>query len=836
MPDAPPGTDLRLVPAALAAWTCCAVAVGAEARDVVVLGGTLAAAAAAAGLASVAGWSARRRSGPVRSGRAAPWPAGGTALGTAWLTLAALIAVTASCAVQLNLRQGGLLGELVAARAVVEVVGVVRAEVVQVPDPWPDADRSAESAAGADPVTDDDGPAFDDSRRYRTVIAVERVTGRGRTGGAAAGLLVLGGAQWTDVPYGARVQVSGRLGAVDGGELRGLISTSGDVRVVDRPGAVDRAVTSLRSALLEVTDGLPPDARGLVPGAAIGDTSRLPADLDQAMRDVGLTHVTAVSGGHFAVLSLSVLGLTSLLRLPRPLRALVSVLVMAGFVLLVHPEPSVVRAAAMGALAAIGLLIGRPSRAAPALGGAVILLLVLDPWLARSYGFVLSVLATGAIVLLAPPLAEALGRLVPRGLAVAVAVPAAAQAVCAPVIVLLDPAVSVYAVPANLVAAPALLPATLLGVAATLTAPWFPALAGALAHGAGWATWWIAEVARFCAALPGARHGWPAGPGGLLLLLGLTAVALVLVIGAHRVPIGRRRLVLAAALCLALLLVPQVRARVLGVLPDGWPPPGWRTVLCDVGQGDTLVVRSGPSAAVVIDVGPDGRAADDCLDALGIDRIELLLLTHFHADHVGGLDAVLAGRQVDRAVVSPFRAPAGQVRRAEGALDAAGVPTEVGLTGGSGQAGEVRWTVLRPDRAPGGPVQDATGQEINDASVVVLLEAPDLTVLALGDVEPTAQDALLVGLRQSMVGPPDVVKVAHHGSANQSEDLAGWLGAPLALVSAGADNTYGHPAASTIDLYRSAGSVVLSTHVCGDIGVSGDLGGGRLLVTARCLG
>ena len=811
------------MPAAVAAWVACGLAVGAEAREVVVVGGTGVVLSAVL-LASAGRWSARR----ARARPAGPEP--GDGLGTAWLALAAVIAVTSSCAVQLDLRAAGLLDELVAARAVVEVIGVVRAEVVPVPDPWLAAEwpAAASGAGGHEPVLGEVG-------RYRTVVAVEQVTGRGRTSGAAAALLVLGGPSWADAAYGTRVQVVGRLGQLDGGDLRGVLSTSGEVRAVTGPGPVDRTVERLRSALLAVTDDLPADARGLVPGAAIGDTSRVPPDLAQAMADVSLTHVTAVSGGHFAVLSVSVLALTALLRMPRPLRGVVSAAVLAGFVLLVHPEPSVVRAAVMGALTALGLLVGRRSRAAPALGGAVVLLLVLDPWLARSFGFALSVLATGAIVLLAPALATALGRVVPRPLAVAVAVPAAAQAVCAPVILLLDPGVSLVAVPANLAAAPALLPATLLGVGATLTAPWLPGLAGGLAQGAGWATWWIAEVARFGAGLPGARQAWPAGPIGLLLLVVLTTAALAVVLGSHRLSTRSRRGALAGVLCLVLLLLPPVRARVLGVLPDGWPPPGWRTVLCDVGQGDSLVVRTGPAAAAVIDVGPDGGAADTCLDALGIERIDLLVLTHFHADHVGGLGPVLAGRDVVRAVVSPFRAPGEQADRALDALDAAGVPTDIGLVGAHGQAAAVRWTVLWPDRMTRGTVQDATGQEINDASIVVLLEAPDLSVLALGDIEPTAQDALLVGVRRWMSSPPDVVKVAHHGSAHQSEPLARWLGSPLALVSAGADNDYGHPAPSTIELYRSAGAMTLSTHDCGPVAVAGDRGDGQLVVTAACL-
>ena len=439
MPEARAVTDLRLVPAALASWAACAVAVGLDARGAGLL----------AVLLVVAAIGALRLARPRARAAVA-------------LVLISALAVLASCAAQLYLRDAGPLTELASERAAVEVTGVVRAEVVPAPTPWSQA-----------------GP----TQRYRTVVSVEQVTGRGRTGEAAAAVMVLGGRQWHDVPYGSRVRTSGRLNPADRGEeLRGVLISWGPVEIVDHPGPVDRYVTRLRTALLQASDGLSPDARGLVPGAAIGDTSRVPTDLDQAMRDVSLTHVTAVSGGHFAVLAVTVLGLTALLRLPRPVRAAATGLVMAGFVLLVHPEPSVVRAASMGGLMVVGLLAGRPSRAVPALAASVVLLLILDPWLARSVGFVLSVLATGAILLLAPALASTFERLVPRWIALVVAVPVAAQAVCAPVVLLLDPAVSTYAVPANLLAAPALVPATLLGVGATLAAPWWPGLAGLLVH------------------------------------------------------------------------------------------------------------------------------------------------------------------------------------------------------------------------------------------------------------------------------------------------------------------------------------------------------------------
>ncbi|GMA25510.1 hypothetical protein GCM10025864_32690 [Luteimicrobium album] len=218
-------------------------------------------------------------------------------------------------------------------------------------------------------------------------------------------------------------------------------------------------------------------------------------------------------------------GLCALLGLGRWARLAVLAPATAGFVLLVRPDPSVVRSAGMCAVVLLGTALGRSARAVPALAASVVVLLVADPWLARAFGFVLSVAATAGIVLLAGPLARRLSAWLPRHLALVLAVPVAAQAACGPVLVLLAPAVSLWSVPANLVADPALAPATVLGVLATLLAPVWPGGAHMLAWVAGCATWWIARVAIVAAGLPGASVPWTGGPVGAVLLAVATAAA-----------------------------------------------------------------------------------------------------------------------------------------------------------------------------------------------------------------------------------------------------------------------------------------------------------------------
>lgn len=673
----------------------------------------------------------------------------------------------------------------------------------------------------------------------RWVLAVDTLEARGATTRSPAHVEVTGPPPGPR--YGARVRVTARLRSGEPGAGEAARATADEPASETRPPSAFLAGThAMRAALLDVTDDLSAQARGLVPGAAVGDTSRLPDDLDGAMRVTGLTHITAVSGGHFAVVIATLTALGAMLRLPRVARVAVLVVASIAFVLLVRPEPSVLRAAWTCAVALLGLALGRPSTGFAALATAATALLVVDPWLARSYGFVLSCAATAGLVLIAGPFARRLAPWTGAPAGLALAVPVAAQAACGPVLVLLEPSLPMTSVLANLLAAPALVPATVLGLAATLLAPWTPGVAYAVAWLAGLATGWITLVARWCAGLPLATLPWPGGAGGALLLGGLTGALLVVVLrrpagpgwphtwreagprtarAARRAVRRRRRwpLMLTLALCAGCLAVVVAVPR---LVPAGdRVPADWEIVACDVGQGDALAVRTGPASAVVIDAGPPGSAAGRCLDRLGVERIELLVISHFHADHAGGLDGVLAGRSVDAALVSALDQPSDQAEHARGLLADAGVPVRVAATGDSGTAGTTSWRVLGADASGdgGGRAGEEGGDGANGASVALALRtAHGVDLVALGDLEEQGQETLLAGLRDAGVaGQVDVVKMAHHGSRSQSAALAALLSPRVALVSVGSDNTYGHPTDQALDLYAGLGAALVRTDECG---------------------
>ena len=627
---------------------------------------------------------------------------------------------------------------------------------------------------------------------------------------------------WLRLVPSTAVTATARFAPDTRGAAAAVLHVHGPPRVTGPPTRAQRVAAEFRTGLREAAAPLPGDARALLPGLVVGDTTALPADLKDAFKATELAHLTAVSGANLTIVLIVLIGPPGLAirserrglaaRLGLPLRwtAVLGAALTLGFVLVCRPGPSVLRAAVCGLIALLAIATGRRRSLIPALAAAVLLLVLYEPDLARSPGFALSVLATGSLLTLAPRWSEALHRRgVPPRLAEALAVAAAAQAVCGPVIALMSSRLSLVAVPCNLLAEPAVGPATVLGFAALVVAPFAPTAARALAWLAGWPTRWIAAVARHGAALPGAEIAWPGGWPGAVLLAAVTAAALV----AGRRLAHRPWLVAACAFALLLALVrPVPLPRVTAV----WPPGDWRFAMCDVGQGDALALSSGPGAAVVVDAGPDPAPVDRCLRDLRVTVVPLLILTHFHADHVDGLPGVLRGRRVGAIETTVLDQPAGRAARVRQEAAAAGVPMRRVSQGEEQRVGPLSWQVLWPPPS----AADLPADQPNDASVALLVRDRGLTLLLMGDVEPDVQAQMLA--RYPDLPRVDVVKVAHHGSAYQDPALYARVRPRLALVSVGAGNPYGHPAPRTVAELRALGAVVLRTDEDGPVAVTGD--------------
>ncbi len=767
--------DARLLLPALVGWLSLVACQGASPW------GQLAGAGIAAGAAGVA-W---------RWGAARPWAA---ALALTGVIVSLMLC---SAAGQGMRNRAGSVPDLAAERATVELAAIVAAEPRVLAA---DAERPL---------------------RVSVLVDITHVVGRGQGSLVSTPVLIIGDASWAELAWRDRIEASGRLSPADSGQsLVAILAARGPPRRVGDGGLIVAAAESVRHGMRQAVDGLPEDPRGLLPALVVGDRSLTPPALTDDMRTTGLTHLSAVSGANVSLILLAVLGCCRLGGLPRRLRPWVAGLALAGFVVLARPDPSVLRAAVMGSIGLVGMLASRRASGLPALAGAIVVLLCLDPALATSYGFALSSLATLGLLVFARPWAHYLSQRLPprlRFLGPAIALPLAAQATCAPVLVLLQGSISVVGVLANVAAAPLVAPATIVGILVALSALLSPGLAAAVAWVAAIPAGGIGWIAHACARVPLGSVPWPSSVPGALLLAGLTVV--VLTMGAWLLrSASRHRAALVALLILVLALLWPVG-------DPGWPVPGWRLAACDVGQGDALVVATQPGHALVVDAGPDPSVVDGCLRRLGVSEVDALVLTHYHADHVNGVPGVLHGRTVHAVYATPVEEPQAQARTLARVLAEAQVPLRSMVACDVLVAGDV----VAQARWPGPPI---TGGSVpNNAGVVLDVSAPGVRLVLLADIEREAAVALRRGWvrgcgtsapaaaepEPERSGRADVVKVPHHGSANQDPQLLADLAAPVSVISVGADNDYGHPAPSVLTALARQGSVVYRTDRDGDI-------------------
>ncbi|MET7767359.1 ComEC/Rec2 family competence protein [Nocardia sp. NPDC005366] len=681
-----------------------------------------------------------------------------------------------------------------------------------------------------------------------------------RAGGSV--VILGGGDDWKRVLPGQRIEFRARVESPRHRDLTvAALHALGSPRPVGTLPWWQRAAAHARSDLVDAAaEALPAAPAGLLPALVVGDTSALHESVRTDFELAGLQHLTVVSGANFTIVLSVVLLVVRLLTLgPRPSAAIAAVTLLM-FVVIARPDPSVLRAGAMGAITLLALVTGRRKQALPALCAAVIGLLAFWPELAVSAGFALSVLATAALILLAPSWAD---WLCARGWwrlpAELVAVSAGAFVVTVPIMVALSGRVSLVAILANILVAPVVALITVIGAVGAATASCWPSLAEIVLRAAGPPLWWLLAVAERSAALPGATVVVPGGSAG-----GFLAAALVtaLVCGLRSAPL--RKLIGVIVLGCAVILIP-VRIR-----HPGWPPSDWILAACDVGQGDALALSLGDGTAIVIDVGPDPRTVGACLDRLRVERIALLVLTHPHADHIAGLNGALHGRSVAAIAVapheldapvtdsprraatptgddvaSPGRDAASPGRDAASERDTRGVVEDAARVGAvaaraaitvlelsAGQLldfGEVRLEVLAPVASAQPRARGAEGA--NDRSLVIAASTPVGRILLTGDIEAPAQHRLLV--RDADAVRADILKVPHHGSRTTTKEFLAAVRPRLAVVSVGAENTFGHPNPEILAELENLGATVVRTDRDGDILVVGSASSPGVMTSRR---
>mgnify|MGYP000518776646 FL=1 len=590
---------------------------------------------------------------------------------------------------------------------------------------------------------------------------------------------------------GQRFSAQGRIVASKEARVAALVVIKDDIEIQTQPSRWASALGAIRLGLRSLSgDG---NAGALIPGMVLGDTSKQSVEFKNSMRRSGLTHLVAVSGANFALVSAFVLWMMQFLFARMKFRLSATAISLIAFIALVRPSPSVLRAAAMAAvlLVAQGTKKGRDSL--PALGFAMAAVVVVDPWQARDAGFALSVLATAGLLLFAPVLIEKLSIHLPGKLAQALAPPIAATVFCSPIIVALSGYLAPMSVIANLLAAPFVAPITIVGFIAALFSPFAPLISTVLIWFIRFPAGAIALIAHWASSFPVLTL--QSGKIGFLIVASFT-------LGSWLLKKWFKHIIVFTLVILISITWLQ-----------RWPGGDWQVANCDIGQGDSMVINLGNHRGIVIDVGPNPVAEDRCLKALGIKEIPLLILSHFHADHVAGLTGAIKNRAVGQVWVSVNSAPLIESAKAQAALK--GVEMIKAVRGMSARVGPLTIRVLWPTlSATSFEEMPGDGSQINNSSIATLITSDAFSLFAGGDLEPPVQEILVKD-----VGPVDIYKVCHHGSRYQDLAFMSALHPRISIISVGAGNTYGHPAVQTLQALARLGSEVLRTDIDGAVAV-----------------
>lgn len=569
-----------------------------------------------------------------------------------------------------------------------------------------------------------------------------------------------------------------------------VVLRGGGFRVVGRRGGLGAVADALRSGVGRSLEAIPPgERRAVLAGVVLGEDEGLDQELRDRFRASGLYHLLAVSGQNVAYVVIGMILLAWTLGFPRWMGEIGALGAVFAYVLSVGWQPSVVRAGVAGGLASLAWLAARPrDRWYFLLVGAAVLL-AWNPYSVLEPGFQLSFAAVAAIFVLVPRIEARLeGYPLPAKLAEVVALSAACGAATAPILWLQFGAIPVYSLVANALAAPIVAPLLGLALAAAALHPVVPEAAAALV----WIDAWLAAYLAFCARLVGGLPYAQVESGVAVLALLGGALFLTLLVRARRRWAWRST----AVACGLVLVFVAWRS-----VPDDSPPvpDGLRITVLDVGQGDAILLQV-PQGAVLVDQGPPEADVAGQLEDLGVERLEALVLTHPQRDHIGGAVDVLDAIEVG-AVLDP-RIPA-ESEDHDAAVDAAEenhVPVIPTRAGQHLRIGALRLRVLWPD-GPGLP-----GDDPNNRAVVLVASYGTIDALLTADAEGN----VTVPIRPP---PVEILKVAHHGSADDSlPALLDLLDPEIAVVSVGRDNDYGHPTQSTmatlggfsdLDVYRT---------------------------------
>ena len=598
--------------------------------------------------------------------------------------------------------------------------------------------------------------------------------------------------------------------------------------------SVRAALVKMRTDLADsVSSLLPEPEASLAIGSLLGGRSRLPRDLVEGMDNTGTSHLIAVSGQNVSLLAgLLIAGLAWVIgRRPAAWAALVGIVFYCA---LVGGQASVIRAGMMGAIYVIAVAVGRQNTSTVALALAGAVMTAWDPQLAHDISFQLSFAATSGLMVMAPGLSRLLTACAPaarsaavRPLTDALAMTVAAVVFTAPVTAVVFHRVSLTAPIANVLVVPAFATVVVTSVVAApvnLALPW-------LARPLAWLAWlpaaYTVEVVNHLKVVsplaldlgswgvPVAIVWYSAAFGATRWLDGIRLPA-----AARAAPAAGRRLVLPAAVGAALIGL----SGVVWLTALSGSGEQLRVTVLDVGQGDAILVEDSAGHRILIDGGPSAAAIESALGRhlpFYDRRIDLVVLTHAQADHIGGLPAVLDHYQVGAVMEGSTEAESAAYLAWRQAIEESGAPRVQARRGQYIElASGTRLTVLAPiaGRKPEAP---------NEGSVVLKLERGGISFLLTGDMGEEEEKALL---RLGTDLRANVLKVGHHGSrTSTSAAFLRRVHPQVDVISVSATNRFGHPSPEVLERLR--GDLVLRTDVHGDVTVSVD--GERLLARTQ---
>jgi competence protein ComEC len=577
--------------------------------------------------------------------------------------------------------------------------------------------------------------------------------------------------------------------------------------------------------------GMPSREAELARGFVLGLDDRVDRETAEDFRRSGLTHLLAVSGQNVALLALLAMPVLAAFGLPLRARLVWVLGLIAAYVPLAGAGPSIQRAATMGALSVVATLAGRPSQRLHALALAAIVTLAVQPAIGSDVGWQLSFAAVAGILLLAAPLRRSILARIGSGgwrrtIAEGAAMTTAATFATAPLIAFHFGAVSTTTLLANLLALPAIAPAMWLGMLAAAAGqiPGFPVEAVNAVNAPLIA--YIAQVAAWCG-----RPGWAyahvrLSAAGLLasyLSLVVALAAIVWLARRHRIAALRKRAAdgpktgagvafsarkrrVAASLGVLALVTLTLSRTETRVEPSSRPPEaGLRVSVLDVGQGDAILLQPARGDALIVDAGPPGAELTAKLDAAGVERLGAAIVTHDQSDHAGGIAELLGAVPLRNLLYGVLD------RHTIALAAAAGTAPRRIAAGDRIRSGALRLDVLWPP--PELLAVRRTGEDPNRLALVLLLRWRDFSMLLSADAEAEATPLA--------PGPLDVLKVAHHGSADAGlDELLGRTGPKLAIVSVGAGNSFGHPTPITLATLAGHGVRTLRTDREGTVVIS----------------